>query len=101
MCWRSRWRSWNRGLRVPSMRWSRSGGSSRTGRSSPCWQNGWVGKTKQPPSTNGHHGIPDKGESVRVYMARNAYDGFTDDNKDGGFNVIGGNGFERVKPAGK
>jgi hypothetical protein len=33
-----------------------------------------------------------------VYLARNAYDGYTFDNKDGGFNVIGANGFETLNP---
>jgi len=65
------------------------------------WHRGWVGKTKQPPSTSGHTGTPGKGDTVRVYMAKNAYDGFTEANHDGGFNVIGGNGFETMKPAGK
>ena len=36
--------------------------------------------------------IPKEGDRVRVYLARNAYDGFGD-NGDGGFNVIGANGF--------
>jgi hypothetical protein len=31
-------------------------------------------------------------------MSMDAYDGFTHDNKDGGLNVIGANGFEPVKP---
>jgi hypothetical protein len=33
-----------------------------------------------------------------VYLARNAHDGFDPDNKDGGFNVIGANGFEKLAP---
>jgi hypothetical protein len=60
------------------------------------WQRGWVGRGQAPPSTNGHRGLPDPGQSVRVYLARNAYDGFSTDNKDGGFNVIGANGFEAL-----
>ena len=64
------------------------------------WQRQWVGKDKQPPSTIGHRGLPGNGETIRVYLAKNAYDGFGNTN-DGGFNVIGGNGFEKVKPAGK
>jgi hypothetical protein len=65
------------------------------------WHRQWVGASKQPPSTAGHGPVPAQGEAVRVYLARNAYDGFTTDNHDGGFNVIGGNGFEPLKPAGK
>ncbi|HKA06287.1 MAG TPA: hypothetical protein VKD71_03455 [Gemmataceae bacterium] len=64
------------------------------------WQRQWVSKEKQPPSTIGHRGLPGQGETIRVYMARNAYDGFGNTN-DGGFNVIGANGFEEVKPARK
>jgi hypothetical protein len=62
------------------------------------WQRYWVGAGKQPPSTNGHNGLPNGGDTIRVYLARNAYDGFGHTN-DGGFNVIGANGFEAVKSA--
>jgi hypothetical protein len=64
------------------------------------WQKQWVGRDKQPPDTIGHRGLPGQGETIRVYMAKNAYDGFGN-TTDGGFNVIGGNGFETMKPAGK
>ncbi|HKB05713.1 MAG TPA: hypothetical protein VKD90_26070 [Gemmataceae bacterium] len=64
------------------------------------WQRQWVGRDKQPPSTIGHRGLPSNGETIRIYLARNAYDGFGNTN-DGGFNVIGANGFEPHKPAGK
>jgi hypothetical protein len=62
------------------------------------WRRGWIGKGKVPPSTAGHRGLPSATEFIRVYLARNAYDGFTSSNKDGGFNVIGANGFEELKP---
>jgi hypothetical protein len=62
------------------------------------WRRAWVGQGQMPPSTTGHRGLPSKGQTVRVYLARNAYDGFTFDNKDGGFNVIGANGFEPLGP---
>lgn len=61
------------------------------------WHRRWIGKGRVPPSTSGHRGLPSEGETLRVYLARNAYDGFTRDNKDGGFNVIGANGFEKLK----
>jgi hypothetical protein len=64
------------------------------------WHRQWVSKEKQRPDTNGHRGLPDQGETIRVYMAKNAYDGFGNTN-DGGFNVIGANGFEKVKATGK
>jgi hypothetical protein len=65
------------------------------------WHRQWISPRKQEPNTNGHYDLPKQGETVRIYMAKNAYDGFTFDNKDGGFNVIGANGFENVKPARK
>ena len=63
------------------------------------WHRGWTGKDPVPPSTSGHRGLPAKNEFVRVYLARNAYDGFSDDNNDGGYNVIGADGFEKLKQA--
>jgi hypothetical protein len=56
------------------------------------WRRQWVGSGPIPPSTNGHRGLPEAGSDVRVYLARNSYDGFGS-TKDGGFNVIGANGF--------
>jgi hypothetical protein len=44
----------------------------------------------------GHRGLPSEGAIVRAHLARNAYDGFGGDNTDGGFNVIGANGFETL-----
>jgi hypothetical protein len=61
------------------------------------WTRRWIARSAPPPSTSGHRGLPKEGETLRIYLARNAYDGFTNDNKDGGFNVIGANGFERLK----
>jgi hypothetical protein len=51
------------------------------------------------PDTNGHRGLPKEGDRVRVYLARDAYDGFGDGGKDGGLNVIGPNGFEIIPKA--
>ena len=62
------------------------------------WRRGWQGKGNPPPSTAGHRDIPGDGATIRAYLARNAYDGFGE-TKDGGFNVLGANGFEKVKPA--
>lgn len=64
-----------------------------------CWTRAWAGRGGPPPSTGGHRGIPKEGERVRIYLARNAYDGFTLENKDGGYNVIGANGFEALPAA--
>lgn len=57
------------------------------------WDREWVGKRPAPPSTNGHRGLPSEGDSVRLYLSQNAYDGFGTTNEDGGFNVLGPNGF--------
>lgn len=62
------------------------------------WTRSWIGKGQIPPSTVGHRDLPGDGNLIRVYLSRNAYDGFGD-NKDGGFNVIGANGFEKLKSA--
>ena len=61
------------------------------------WTSAWIGKGNPPPGTSGHRGLPKAGDIVRIYLARDAYDGFGD-NKDGGFNVIGANGFQPLKP---
>ena len=58
------------------------------------WTRRFAGRMP-PPSTNGHRGIPEEGNRMRIYLARNAYDGFGE-TKDGGFNVIGANGFEKL-----
>ncbi len=63
------------------------------------WTRKWTGFSAPPPSTNGHRGVPAEGQSLRIYLARNAYDGFSTKNDDGGYNVIGANGFEAL-PAG-
>lgn len=63
------------------------------------WARRWIGPGRQPPGTAGHDDFPTAGTTWRVYAARNAYDGFGD-NTDGGFNVIGTNGFEAIKDDG-
>lgn len=63
------------------------------------WHYGpWKGSQPGPAGTMGHRGLPTIGETLRIYLARNAYDGFSQDkdNGDGGYNVIGANGFERL-----
>ncbi len=60
------------------------------------WRRQWHGAGKPPLTTAGHRGLPKEGETLRIYLARNARDGFTKDNRDGGYNVVGANGFERL-----
>jgi hypothetical protein len=63
------------------------------------WRRQYAGKEKNPPpNTIGHRGLPQAGQKLRIYLAKNAYDGFTHENKDGGLNVIGANGFEALPP---
>jgi len=62
------------------------------------WTQKWIGPGPAPLGTSGHRGLPSAGETHRIYLARNAYDGFTDKNNDGGFNVILANGFEKLPP---
>jgi hypothetical protein len=57
------------------------------------WQRDWKGQGQPPPGTIGHRGLPMPGQDLRIYLARKAYDGFGE-NQDGGYNVIGANGFE-------
>ncbi|QDV25857.1 hypothetical protein [Aureliella helgolandensis] len=65
------------------------------------WNRKWIGAGQIPPSTSGHRGLPSTGDTVRIYLSRNSYDGFTKDNNDGGYNVIGANGFEIMKKESK
>ena len=60
------------------------------------WRRSWAGPGMVPPSTGGHRGLPNEGDAIRIYLASKAYDGFFSDNDDGGFNVIGANGFEAL-----
>src|SRR5688572_18537506 len=60
------------------------------------WRRKWVGDGPPEPSTSGHRGLPKQGDTLRIYLARDAYDGFYT-TKDGGFTVIGANGFEALK----
>ena len=58
----------------------------------------WIGSGPMPTESNGHYGwTPKRGDRVRAYVARNAPDGFTRENKDGGFNAIVPNGFAKLE----
>jgi hypothetical protein len=57
----------------------------------------WKGVGQMPPGPSGHYPRPKRGDTYRFYLSQNAYDGFSRDNNDGGFNVIYGNG---VQPLG-
>jgi lysophospholipase L1-like esterase len=49
------------------------------------WQEHWIGKGNPPPYGSGH-GLPKKGDKVRVYL----------DKKDGGYEALLPNGFEVI-----
>jgi hypothetical protein len=62
------------------------------------WHRNWIANRDPEPNTNGHRGLPAEGDHIRVYLARNAYNGFGQ-TQDGGFDVIGANGFEILEQA--
>lgn len=56
-------------------------------------------RTPPAPGGSGHHGwTPKRGDRLRVYLARDAHDGFltAEQNADGGYNVVVPNGFETL-----
>lgn len=58
----------------------------------------WKGRGMPPTGSSGHYGwTPEAGEEARVYLARNAHDGYTTDNRDGGYNVLVPNGFAKLE----
>lgn len=61
------------------------------------WHREWISAEQIPPSTTGYRNLPGRGDNVRAYLAKNAYDGFDPGNKDGGYNVVSPNGFEILK----
>jgi hypothetical protein len=58
------------------------------------WTREWVGVGFPPPDTTGYRGIPKEGETLRIHLTRGGYNGFGT-TKDGGFTVLGPNGFDR------
>ena len=63
------------------------------------WRKDWKGPGYPPPGTGGHSGLPREGAAVRLYLARNANDGFGTGRYDGGYDVIGKNGIQTLTPA--
>ena len=58
----------------------------------------WKGPGPGPTGSSGHYGwTPKAGQKARVFLAKNAHDGYTPDNQDGGYNVLVPNGFEKYK----
>ena len=63
------------------------------------WTKHWKGPGYPPPGTSGHSDLPKEGAAVRLYLARNANDGFGTEQHDGGYNVLGVNGIQLLTPA--
>ena len=59
------------------------------------WHRRWISASPPRPDTNGHRGLPSSGQTLRIYLARNAYNGAGTSN-DGGFDVVFANGFEKL-----
>ena len=57
------------------------------------WRRRWIGRVV-PLATSGHRGLPAVSERVRAYLVNEGYDGFGE-TRDGGFNVVGANGFAK------
>lgn len=60
------------------------------------WLNEWIGKVEQPPSHSGHLGLWSHGQSLHVHMLHYTTGGLGENN-DGGFGVIGPNGFGKLE----
>ncbi len=60
------------------------------------WHRGWISASPPRPDTNGHRGLPTVGQTLRIYLARNAYNG-AGTTDDGGLDVVFANGFEKLK----
>ncbi len=63
------------------------------------WTKAWKGAGYPPSGTSGHSELPKEGAAVRLYLARNANDGFGTEQHDGGYNVLGKNGIQLLTPA--
>jgi hypothetical protein len=59
------------------------------------WHRRWISAAPPQLNTNGHRGLPSPGQTLRIYLARNAYNGAGVSN-DGGFDVVFANGFEKL-----
>ena len=61
------------------------------------WSRTWKGIGLPPPVGQSYENQPQKGQTCRFYLARNAYDGWSrKGNKDGGYNVVYVNGIQPI-----
>ena len=62
------------------------------------WSRKWKGLGLPPPGGQSYHPQPEKGQLCRFYLAKNAFDGFSEaDNQDGGYNVVYVNGIQPIQ----
>jgi hypothetical protein len=62
------------------------------------WSRTWKGLGLPPPGGQSYETQPKKGQTCRFYLAKNAYDGWSqNENQDGGFNVVYVNGVQPIK----
>ena len=61
------------------------------------WSRAWKGIGLPPPSGQSYHPQPKKGDQSRFYLSKNSFDGWTDQNQDGGYNIVYVNGVQPIK----
>ena len=61
------------------------------------WNRKWKGLGLPPPGGQSYENQPEKGETCRFYLAKNAYDGWSKGSQDGGYNVVYVNGIQPIK----
>jgi hypothetical protein len=63
-----------------------------------CWTKSWGLPTPTPPDTSGHAPLPVPGERGRAHLVNTGYNGFGE-TRDGGFDLLGRNGWEPLGSA--
>jgi hypothetical protein len=62
------------------------------------WSRTWKGIGLPPPGGQSYENQPKKDQTCRFYLARKAYDGWSQEgNNDGGYNVVYVNGIQPIK----
>lgn len=61
------------------------------------WQRQWDSGSPQPQSTSGHRNLPAEGRRYRFYLSSRGSDMSSRQNKNGGYNVLLPNGFEKLE----
>jgi len=61
------------------------------------WSRKWKGLGLPPPGGQSYENQPEKDQTCRFYLAKNAYDGWSKGSQDGGYNVVYVNGIQPIK----